>query len=58
MIVTLKKMKSEIRETVLQFILLPEPFKMYKNKREFVQKLHYYFLKYLHKYIFICNLIL
>ena len=57
MIVTLKKMKSEIRETVLQFILLPEPFKMYKNKREFVQKLHYYFLN-LHKYIFICNLIL
>ena len=58
MIVTLKKMKSAIHETVLQFILLPEPFKMYKNKREFVRKLHYYFLKYLHKYIFICNLIL
>ena len=56
MTVTLEK--NEIHETVLPFILLPEPFKIYKNKREFVQKLYLYFLKYLQKYIFICNLIL
>ena len=56
MIVILEK--NEIRETVLSFILLPKRFKIYKNKREFVQKLYLYFLKYLQKYIFICNLIL
>ena len=56
MIATLEK--RENRETVLPFILLPKPFKIYKNKQEFVQKLYLYFLKYLQKYIFICNLIL
>ena len=56
MIVILEK--NEIHETVLSFILLPKRFKIYKNKREFVQKLYLYFLKYLQKYIFICNLIL
>ena len=34
------------------------PFKIYKNKRKFVQKLKLYFLKYLKNYTFIYNLIL
>ena len=55
MIVILEK--NEIRETVLSFILLPKRFKIYKNKREFVQKLYLYFLKYLQQYIFICNFV-
>ena len=55
MIVILEK--NEIHETVLSFILLPKRFKIYKNKREFVQKLYLYFLKYLQQYIFICNFV-
>ena len=49
--------KNEIRDTVLPFILLLKPFKIYRNKREFVLKLYLYFLKYFQNYIFICNLV-